>query len=76
MTIGPAKIIRVEKWTLSEGVDADISIFDMNQEWIVDPTKSYSKWKNCVFNGKKLKGKAVYTIVGGKIKMKDGIVIV
>ena len=72
MTIGPAQIIRVEKWTLSEGADADIALFDMEQEWVVDPTTSYSKWKNCVFNGKTLKGKAVYTIVGGTIKMKNG----
>ncbi len=68
MTKGPADIIRVNKGTLSVGADADIAIFDPKKEWTVDPAKSFSKGKNCVFNGMKLKGKAVCTIVGGTIK--------
>ncbi len=71
MTSGPADIIRVDKGTLSIGADADIAIFDPKKEWTVDPAKSYSKGKNCVFNGKKLKGKAVCTIVGGEVKYRE-----
>ena len=75
MTIGPAKIIRIDKGTFSVGADADIAIFDPQKEWTVDPSQSYSKGKNCVFNDKKLKGKAIYTIVAGQIKMKDGKIL-
>ncbi len=71
MTIGAAKVIQVDKGTLSVGADADIAIFDSNKEWIVDSSRSQSKGKNCVFNGKELKGKAIYTIVGGEIKMQN-----
>jgi dihydroorotase len=76
MTAEPAKIIRVNKGTLSVGADADIAIFDRNKEWIVNAaTQSFSKGKNCVFNGKRLKGKAVCTIVGGRVKYKDGKIV-
>ncbi len=75
MTASPAKIIGVNKGHLSIGADADIAIFDTSKEWIVDPKKSFSKGKNCAFNGKKLTGKAIYTIVGGKIKYADEAIV-
>ena len=75
MTHKPAEIIRVERGTLSVGVSADISIFDTKKEWTVDVSKFESKGKNCVFKGKKLKGKAVHAIVNGKIKMQDEVIL-
>ncbi len=65
MTVEPARIIRADKGTLSVGADADIAIFDINKEWVVDPRERHSKANNCVFNGKTLIGKAMRTIVGG-----------
>lgn len=75
MTHKPAEIIRQKKGTLAIGADADIAIFNPNEEWIVDEKKFLSKGKNSVFIGKKLVGKAVHTIVGGKVKMSDGTVL-
>jgi dihydroorotase len=75
MTYKPATIIRVEKGSLAVGSDADIAIFDIKKEWTVDPSEFYSKGKNSVFAGKSLTGKAVHTITGGKVKLKDGKVI-
>lgn len=72
MTIEPAKIIRVNKGTLSEGADADIAIFDTKKQWVVDSYQGFSKANNCIFNGKTLTGKAEYTIVGGKVKYQKG----
>lgn len=71
MTQGPAEILRIDesKGHLAVGADADIAIFDMNKKWIVDPNKRQSKGKNCIFNDKELTGKAIHTIVGGKVKM-------
>ncbi len=73
MTNQPAKIIGVKKGTLSIGADADIALFDPQKEWTVDPAQSESKGKNCVFNGKKLTGKAIHTIVGGEVKMEKEV---
>ena len=77
MTYAPAKIIRIDekKWHLSIGADADISIFDPNEEWIVDEKKFFSKGKNSPYIWKTLKGKTVYTIVGGKMKYKQWTII-
>jgi dihydroorotase len=77
MTYWPAKIIRVDekKWHLSLWADADISIFDPNEKWVVDEKKFFSKGKNSPFIGKTLQGKAIYTIVGGKLKFEKGEVL-
>lgn len=75
MTCEPARIIGVNKGTLSVGADADISIFDVNAQWTVDATQSFSKGKNCVFHGKTLTGRAVTTIVGGRVKFTNGKIV-
>ena len=73
MSAEPARILRLDKGTLSVGADADIAIFDTKKEWLVDSRKSFSKGKNCVFNGKTLTGATIYTIVAGRLKYRaDG----
>jgi len=64
----PAKIISVDKGTLSKDKQADVTIIDPNAEYTVDVNKFYSKSKNCPYNGWKLKGKVEYTIVGGEVR--------
>lgn len=75
MTIGPAQILRINKGTLSVGADADIALFDLDAEWVVNEKKFFSKGKNSPYIGKKLIGKAVQTIVGGMTKYKDGKIV-
>lgn len=75
MTTEPAKILQIDKGHLSVGADADIALFDVNESWIVDPTKGYSKGKNCVFAGKELTGRAKHVFVRGVQKLKDSVVI-
>jgi dihydroorotase len=72
MSVEPAKIIGVEKGTLSVGADADIAIFDTKKKWTVKAKDSFSKGKNSIFDGKKLVGKATHTIVGGRMKYSNG----
>jgi dihydroorotase len=67
LTVNPAKILNLNKGTLSEGADADITIIDVNKEFIVDPSKFESKGRNTPFAGWSLKGLSVMTIVGGKV---------
>mgnify|MGYP006270752501 CR=1 FL=1 len=76
MTIEPARILGLQKGTLSEGADADIAVFDRSKDWTVDPSVRFSKSKNCVFNCKTLTGKAVYTITGGRVRYAKGKIIV
>lgn len=75
MTIGPAQVIGIDKGHLSVGADADVALFDTKEEWVVDEKKFFSKGKNSVFIGKKLTGKAVCTIVGGKVKYDRGTIV-
>lgn len=67
MTLTPAHILRLPKGTLKEGSDADIAIVDPKAEYKIDSAKFLSKSKNSPFDGRKVRGKVVYTIVNGKI---------
>ncbi|MBQ9479515.1 MAG: dihydroorotase [Selenomonadaceae bacterium] len=70
MTIAPAKVFGLDAGTLSVGAKADVTVFDPNLEWIVEPEKFMSKAKFSPFAGKKLKGKVTHTICGGKLIFK------
>ena len=72
MTSNPARILNLDKGRIAVGLDADITIFDPNEEWTVDTEQFASKGRNTPFNGRKLKGKVKYTIVSGKIVYQDG----
>lgn len=72
MTAAPAKILNLNKGTLEIGADADIVIVDPKAEWRVDAKEFASKSRNTPFQGWKLKGKVLYTIVGGKVVVKNG----
>nr|WP_210023342.1 MULTISPECIES: dihydroorotase [unclassified Paenibacillus] len=67
LTSSPAKIMGLPAGKLEEGLDADITILDPDKEWIVDPKVFCSKSKNTPFTGMKLRGKAVMTMVNGKV---------
>jgi dihydroorotase len=65
-TINPARLLNLNKGTLSVGADADVTVIDPDREWTLSKEDSVSKSKNNPFFGWKLKGKAVATIVAGK----------
>jgi dihydroorotase len=65
-TVNPARLLNLNKGTLSVGADADVTVFDPDQEWVFEREHSASKSKNNPFFGWKLKGRAVATIVAGK----------
>lgn len=66
-TIGPSNILGIPKGTLSIGADADITILDIDKEWVVDKDRFFSKSRNTPFNGWRLKGSVEMTIVSGKV---------
>jgi dihydroorotase len=67
----PAKILRIERGSLSPGKDANLIILDPKKEWVVRKEDFLSKSKNSAFLGKTLKGKVEYTIYKGKIIYED-----
>jgi dihydroorotase len=71
MTMNPACILRIPKGRLSVGADADVVIFDPEEEWTVDPERFRSMGRNTPFGGAKLKGRVKYTIVGGTVVYRD-----
>ncbi len=66
LTYKPAQIIRSPCGVLEKGAPADLVIVDLEHEWVVDTNKFVSKSKNSPFNGRKVKGKVLRTVVGGK----------
>ncbi|MCA9396446.1 MAG: dihydroorotase, partial [Candidatus Omnitrophica bacterium] len=71
MAWNPAKIIRVDRGTLSVGAAADVTVFDPDYEWVYEKKDIQSKSTNSPFIGEKLMGKATDVIVGGRIVMQD-----
>ena len=66
-TTGPAGILRLDKGTLRVGVDADVTVLDLERNVTVEPKDFRSKSGNSPFGGWTLKGGPVMTIVGGKV---------
>ena len=67
MSCGPARAFRLPGGTLAVGSPADVTVIDLDAEWIVDPDKFLSKSRNTPFAGWKLVGQAALTIVGGRV---------
>jgi dihydroorotase len=68
MALNPARILGINKGSLSVGADADLIVVSADKEWVVEKEGIRSKSKNSAFLGRKLKGALDYTICGGKIK--------
>ena len=75
MTWEPAKIFGLDAGTLSVGSPADVAIIDTELAWTVDDKEFYTRGTHSPFVGRRLKGKAVMTIVDGTIVMQDGKVM-
>lgn len=71
MSAQPAKILGINKGSLSVGMPADITIADADASYVIDPEKFYSKGKNTPFAGKEVYGVICYTIVDGKIVYRN-----
>jgi dihydroorotase len=70
-SINAQKIMKVTPWGLFEGSDADLTVLDLNRSWTFDVNQSRSRSRNSPFHGWQMKGKAVGTIVGGKVVYED-----
>ncbi len=66
-SVNPSRILHLERGTLKEGAIADLTVLDPNRETTVDVRSFKSKSRNCPFNGWRLVGAPVMTVVAGRI---------
>ena len=68
----PARILGVNRGTLRPGAVADVTLIDPELSWRVDAAAFRSKSVNSPFDGWTLRGRAVATIVAGRVKHRLG----
>jgi dihydroorotase len=69
MSTRAAEVYRLDAGTLKKGRTpvAQITVIDPDVEWTFDVNKTFSKGKNSLYQGMKLKGKAMLTFSGGEV---------
>lgn len=65
-TVNPARLLKLDKGTLTVGAEADVTVFDPDREWVFSPGESACKSRNSPFLGWTLKGRALAAIVAGR----------
>jgi dihydroorotase len=70
ITVSPARVIGIDKGTLTRGKQGDVTIIDPNAEWQIDVNNFLSKSRNCPYHGWKIHGKVEKTIVGGEVRFE------
>jgi dihydroorotase len=72
MSARPARLLGLEAGTLSPGAAADLILVDLDRPWIVREEELHSRSRNTAFEGARLTGKVLRTIVGGRTVYLDG----
>jgi dihydroorotase len=68
LATNPARILELAQLgSLAVGAEADVVVLDPDVEWVYDPMKGFSKSRNSPWAGKKMTGRALVTIVGGRV---------
>jgi len=76
MSAAPAGILGLNgqdgRGRIAPGMRADFAVADLSAVWTADPAAFMSRGKNSPFAGRKLKGKIVMTIRGGRVVYNGG----
>ncbi|MFN3857739.1 MAG: dihydroorotase [Caulobacter sp.] len=67
VTLAPASLLGLHAGRLSPGAPADLVLCDLNAPIIVDADRLASKSKNSAFDGRRLQGQVLMTLVDGRI---------
>jgi len=67
LTCAPADILRLPAGRLVVGAPADFVVFDLDRPWQIAEEDFRSKSKNSPFDGRPVQGRAIKTIVGGRV---------
>jgi dihydroorotase len=66
LTVSAARCFSLPGGTLAVGAAADVAILDPGLSWVVDPLRGHSRSRNTPWKGKRLTGRCVETLVGGR----------
>jgi dihydroorotase len=72
MSTNPARILGIDKGNLSAGYGADVTIFDPRQTYEIHSEEFYGKGKNMPYEGRKVTGRVVTTILDGEVVFQEG----
>ena len=67
MACAPARVFKLPGGTLRRGSAADVTVFDPDAAWTVDPARFRSKGRNTPYAGQTLRGRVVLTVVDGRV---------
>jgi len=68
MSTRPAELLRVPGGTLKPESPADVTLIDPQVEWTIDAEKMRSRSRNTPFHGRRVRGRAVATIMNGELR--------
>jgi len=75
LTHEPALFLRRDKLgNLKTAASADVTVFDPEAEWVVNPDEFVSQGKNTPLAGRRLKGKVRLTLVRGALAYSDNTI--
>lgn len=66
LSTGPARILGIPAGTLNPGAPADITVLDLETFYTIEP-RFRSRSSNCPFVGWQVRGRAMWTVVGGRV---------
>ena len=66
LSTAPAKLFGLPAGTLKTGAVADLVLIDIDEPWIVEEADIRSRSKNTCFEGARLQGKVLQTLVAGR----------
>ena len=68
LTIGPASVLGLDHGTLRPGAPADITWINPTEVWSVDASRFRSRSRNTPFDGLRVQGRVVRTMVAGDVR--------
>jgi dihydroorotase len=71
LSLSPAKMLKIDKGIIECGKPADLILADFENQYKIDVSSFASKSKNSPFNGFKVKGRVLATIVNGRVVWED-----
>ncbi len=70
----PREILNIDG-KLREGEKANLTLVDLNREYVIDNRDFVSKGKNTPFNGLKVSGLVTDVLVDGNVKLRNGLLV-
>jgi len=67
LTRAPANVVGLPQPRIKDGCRADLVLLDPNLEHTIDTARLRSKSKNTPFAGRKVKGRVMMTVAGGRV---------